>query len=257
MSSTRLPNKVLMPILEEPLLLRMVQRVQKSKLCGTIVVATTTDAIDDPILNLCIANHIECFAGHPTDLLDRHFEVAKKYEADIVLKIPSDCPLIDPTIIDQTIQYYLDNRDDFDFVSNLHPATHPDGNDVEVMSFSTLEKAWKEATRPLEREHTTPYIWENPELFRIGNFVWESGLDYSKSHRWTIDYLEDYAFIKKVYEELYRLNPDFGLYDILNLVEKHREIYDINAKYAGDYWYYRLKEGEELRFKTGKIDSTF
>jgi spore coat polysaccharide biosynthesis protein SpsF len=257
MSSTRLPNKVLMPILEQPLLLRMVQRVRKSKLCGTIVVATTTDAIDNSILNLCKANHIECLAGHPTDLLDRHFQVAKKYDADVVLKIPSDCPLIDATIIDQTIQYFLDNQDKFDFVSNLHPATHPDGNDVEVMSFSTLEKAWKEATRPLEREHTTPYIWENPELFRIGNFVWETGLDYSKSHRWTIDYIEDYAFIKKVYEELYPINPDFGLTDILNLVEKHREIYDINAKYAGDYWYYRLKEGEELRFKTGKIDSTF
>lgn len=174
----------------------------------------------------------------------------------MVAKIPSDCPLIDPKIIDKVYKFFIDNYNKYDFVSNLHPATYPDGNDVEIMSFKTLETAWENAARKLEREHTTPYIWENPEKFKIGNVLWESGHDYSAHHRWTIDYEEDYVFIRTVYEELYHKNPTFGIYDILNVLKEKPFIYEINSKYAGKYWYENhldeLKQIDDYKKKTEK-----
>jgi spore coat polysaccharide biosynthesis protein SpsF len=235
--SSRLPGKILLPLASKALLLRMVERVAASKLCGTIVVATTTELVDDKVEDLCRSANIPCFRGHPTDLLDRHYQAACYYKADLVLKIPSDCPLIDAAIIDKGIQFYFDHPGEFDYVSNLHPATYPDGNDVEIMTFQALEKAWKEADRDLEREHTTPYIWENPNTFRIGNFSWESGDDFSMSHRWTIDYPEDYHFIERVYDELYPGNPHFGITDILTLLRHNPDIFQLNSNYAGVNWY--------------------
>lgn len=237
MSSTRLPGKVMLPILGKPLLIRMVERVKRAKFIGELVIATSTNPEDDKIENLCLENNLNCFRGHLTDLLDRHYQVGKFYNADAVVKIPSDCPLIDPHVIDDVIKYYIANSDKYDYVSNLHPATYPDGNDVEVISFKALECAWKEAQKDFEREHTTPYIWENPDKFRIGNVVWETGFDYSTTHRWTIDFDEDYQFIKRVYEELYEQDYPFGLYDIINLLKQKPEIYEINKKYIGKYWY--------------------
>ena len=162
MGSSRLPGKVLLPLAGQPLLVRMTERVRRAPLAGTVVVATTTDAADDAIADLCAAHGLECFRGNPLDLLDRHYQAARHYAADVVLKIPSDCPLIDPAVIDEAVRFYLDFAERYDFVSNLHPATFPDGNDVEVMPFEALETAWREARRPLEREHTTPFFWENP-----------------------------------------------------------------------------------------------
>ncbi|MFA3784069.1 cytidylyltransferase domain-containing protein [Melioribacteraceae bacterium 4301-Me] len=237
MSSSRLPGKVLLPILNKPLLIRMIERIQKAKLKGKLIVATSVSNDDDVIEQLCKQNNIECFRGHPTDLLDRHYKAAVKYKADAIAKIPSDCPLIDPNIIDKVFSFYLQNVNKFDYVSNLHPATYPDGNDVEIMSFNSLKKAWSEATKDFEREHTTPYIWENPHLFKIGNVEWETGKNLSTTERWTIDYEEDYLFIKTVYEELYLDNHDFGINDILTLLQKKPEIRNINSKYAGKYWY--------------------
>lgn len=237
MSSTRLPGKVMLPILGKPLLIRMIERIKAAGLAGELVVATSTNPDDDAIEKLCKQEKINCFRGHLTDLLDRHYQVAKKFSADAVVKIPSDCPLIDPHMIEKVLKHYISNADKFDFVSNLHPATYPDGNDVEVMSFTTLERAWKEAAKNFEREHTTPYIWENPDKFRIANVEWETGLNYSTTHRWTIDFEEDYLFIKKVYEELYPNSPIFSLREILDLVEQKPEIAAINQKYSGKYWY--------------------
>jgi spore coat polysaccharide biosynthesis protein SpsF len=233
--STRLPGKVMLDILGKPLLIRMVERVQASKLAGTLVIATTEESEDDLIANLCAQNNIHCYRGSSLDLLDRHYQAAKLFDAEAVVKIPSDCPLIDPAVIDKVLQYFIEN--DFDYVSNLHPATYPDGNDVEVMKFAAIEKAWKEAEKPFEREHTTPYLWENPEKFTLANIPWETGLDYSMSHRWTIDYPEDFVFIKSIYEHLYPVNPNFGLQDILNLTEQRPDIFALNSKYAGVNWY--------------------
>lgn len=235
--STRLPDKIFMPLAGKPLLLRMIQRVQNSNLAGQIVVATTTEREDDKVEEFCRLNKLSIYRGHPTDLLDRHFKAAIEYNADAVVKIPSDCPLIDPNIIDRVIEYYLNNIAKYDYVSNLHPATYPDGNDVEIFSMPSLKAAWENAARDLEREHTTPYFWENPDKFRVGNVEWETGLDYSMSHRFTIDYMEDYLFIKAVYDELYDSNPEFSLSDILELLERKPEIKRLNEKYTGVNWY--------------------
>lgn len=256
MSSTRLPGKVLLPILGKPLLVRMIERVAASEFAGEIVVATSINKDDDEIEKLCGQEKIKCFRGHLTDLLDRHYQAGKKFGADAVVKIPSDCPLIDPKVIDKVLQFYINNSDKYNFVSNLHPATYPDGNDVEVISFETLEKTWKEADKNFEREHTTPYIWENPDKFRIANIEWETGLDYSTSQRWTIDFEEDYHLIKKIYEELYPNNPTFSLNEILDLLKRKPEIASINQKYIGKYWYENyldeLKHIDEFKNKSSQ-----
>jgi spore coat polysaccharide biosynthesis protein SpsF len=237
MSSSRLPKKVLLPILGESLLYRMIERLQQIKHKASIVIATSENSEDDVIEEFCQAKNITCFRGSLNNLLDRHYQVGVLTNADIVIKIPSDCPLIDPHIVDKVLDFYFENEGKYDFVSNLHPATYPDGNDVEIMTFDALKKAWQEATRPLELEHTTPYFWENPDKFRLANVTWETGLDYSMSHRFTIDYYEDYLFIKKVFEELYPQNPAFSLEDILSLLQEKPEIYEINQHFAGVNWY--------------------
>jgi spore coat polysaccharide biosynthesis protein SpsF len=226
-----------MPLQGKPLFLRQVERVAAARLTGRIIVATTLDEQDDAIEEICLQEGLDCFRGHATDLLDRHYRAALSYPAEAVIKIPSDCPLIDPGVIDRVIAFYLESSSVYDFVSNLHPASWPDGNDVEIMTFSTLERAWREARRPMEREHTTPYIWEHPELFRIGNVVLDGGMDYSMTHRFTIDYAEDYAFIGTVFDELYPGDPGFGVEAILALLERRPDVYAINAAYAGVNWY--------------------
>ena len=235
MSSSRLPGKVMKAILGQPILGRQLERMKHSKLCGQIVVATSINENDNIIEDYCIQNNIEVFRGDEDDVLDRHFQCALKYQADIVAKIPSDCPLIDSSIMDKVFDFFFSNQ--FDFASNLHPASYPDGNDVEVFTISALEKAAKEASKKLEREHTTPYFWENPHLFKIGNVSWEKGFDYSMSHRFTLDYLEDFLFIKKVFEELYPINANFSLDDILQLLASKPDIYEMNSQYAGVNWY--------------------
>ncbi|MFH0736308.1 MAG: glycosyltransferase family protein [bacterium] len=235
--SSRLPGKTILSLCGKPLLLRMIERVKKSENKGKIIIATTTTKNDDIIEDLCKEEDIICFRGNEIDLLDRHYKAAQIYKADAVVKIPSDCPLIDPQIIDKVIKRYIDDYPFFDYVSNLHPPSYPDGNDVEIMSYDALEKAWLCAEKDYEREHTTPYIWDNPEKFKIGNVKWGKNRDYSKTHRWTIDYEEDYVFIRKIYEELYLQNTNFSIYDILNLLYDKPYLRQINAKYLGKYWY--------------------
>jgi len=236
-NSTRLKNKVFLSLCGKELLLRMIERIEGSCFNPEIVVATTCNKEDDRIVDLCEREGKKYFRGSENDLLDRHLQTGIIYGADVVVKIPSDCPLIDPEIIDKVLSYYISNSEKFDYVSNLHPATYPDGNDVEVMSIDALEKAWREAEEPYEREHTTPFIWDNPEMFSIGNVEWEHCRDYSMSHRFTIDYKEDYDFIKRVYKELYPVKPRFTLNDILSLLRRNPEIMEINRIYAGVNWY--------------------
>jgi spore coat polysaccharide biosynthesis protein SpsF len=226
-----------MPLQGKPLFVRQAERVTAAGLCGRVVVATTTLTEDDPIDVICRQEGLECYRGHPQDLLDRHYQAALHYGVDTVVKIPSDCPLIDPVVINGVLGYWMDHAGEYDFVSNLHPATWPDGNDVEIMTLPILEQAWREADRPMEREHVTPFIWERPERFRIGNVEMEGGRNYSMSHRFTIDYMEDYRFIRSVFDELFPLNPLFGVGAILSLLEKRPDIYEINANLAGVNWY--------------------
>lgn len=252
LGSTRLPRKVLMPLSGKPLIIRMLERISFSERANNIIVAVTNEAYDNDLADICETEGYRVFRGSTNDLLDRHYQAGKKYNADAVVKIPSDCPLIDYSVITRVIDYYTENSHKYDYVSNLHPATYPDGNDVEIMSINALKKSWEESSKDFEREHTTPYLWENPDKFRIGNVEWETEMDFSMSHRWTIDYIEDYLFIKAVYDALYENNPKFSLYDILEFEKNHPEVKALNEKYNGVNWY-RDYLGE---LKTIKADQT-
>jgi spore coat polysaccharide biosynthesis protein SpsF len=254
MSSSRLPGKVMLPVLGKSLLYRMIERLKLVRHEVQLVVATSHKGDDDIIEYESLKMGVPCFRGDLNNLLDRHYQAAKAFEADIVLKIPSDCPLIDPQIVDNVLDVFMADGGKYDYVSNLHPATYPDGNDVEVMTIDCLKRAWQVAVKPLELEHTTPYIWENSGRFRIGNVTWEAGLDYSMSHRFTIDYEADYQFIKRVFEELYEANPAFTCTDIINLLEAKPGIYNINAQYAGVNWYrHHLDELRTITAEQTKI----
>jgi spore coat polysaccharide biosynthesis protein SpsF len=245
LGSSRFPGKILKPLGAGTVLSEMLARVQAAKLAGQIVVATTTDAQDEPIVAHCRSLGVEVFRGHPLDLLDRHYQAQQSYRSDITVKIPTDCPLIDPAVIDQVIGVFLENPGRWDYVSNLHPPTYPDGNDVEVMAAGALARAWKEAHGNAEREHTTPYLWDNPEKFGIHNVVWETGLDYSQSHRWVLDYPEDYEFIQALHERLSGPQPLFGVRDILACLDENPQLRSLNARWLGDSWY--LRQGDELK----------
>lgn len=234
-NSSRLPGKVLLPLLGLSILERMLERLQKVKQIDRIVVATSDDPSDDAIMKLCVENNIDLFRGKMDDCLDRHYQCAVHFNADIVLKIPSDCPLIDPRVVATGIQTFL--QSDADYCSNLHPATYPDGMDVEVMTMACLKLAHESADLLHEREHTTPYIWDRKNGFKIVNFKWETGLDYSMTHRLTIDYYEDYEVIKAIFERLYPVANDFSVNDIMTLQEHTPNIFEANKKYNGVNWY--------------------
>jgi spore coat polysaccharide biosynthesis protein SpsF len=234
--STRLPGKVLLPAAGAPLLQRMVERVCAARTPSEVVVATTELTVDDAICGVARRAGVACIRGHATDCLDRHVAAARVTCADVVVKIPSDCPLIDPATIDRVIGAFL-AEDDVDYVSNLHPATWPDGFDVEVMTRGALETAWREATRPLDREHTTPFLWDNPERFVTHNVRWDTGLDHSASHRTTLDYAEDYTVIRAIYDELWSPGRVFTLAEIVGLLDARPALAAINAMHRGTTWY--------------------
>lgn len=235
--STRLPGKVLLPLGGATVLDRMLDRVARARLAGTIVVATTDAAEDDPIAATCLIRDVRCWRGHPTDLLDRHYQAARALGARHVVKVPSDCVLVDPAVIDRVLHAYLARADRYDYVSNLHPPTYPDGNDVEAMSFRALETAWRRARRPLDREHTTPYLWDTPGAFRLGNVVWEGGRDASLTHRVVLDYADDYELIRTVFDALHPGDPAFGVGDVVRFLDAHPEVSALNARYRGVNWY--------------------
>lgn len=239
MGSSRLPGKVLRRLGDATVLEQMVRRVTLAKAGSFCAVLTTTSPDDDAIVAACQAMDVPCFRGHPTDCLDRHFKAGVYFGADAVVKIPSDCPLIDPRIIDRVVEAFGDAGRGLDYAGNLHPPSYPDGNDVEVMAFSALETAWAESVDPVEREHTTPFLWRRPSRFRLGHVAWETGLDLSESHRLTLDYPEDLELIRRIHEALSPRGPDYSLDDILGFLARNPGVHRINESRRGDFWYRR------------------
>ena len=237
LGSTRLPGKVFEDLGGAPVLTRMLERVRAAKLVGTVALATTTDGSDDPIADLGAQLGVAVHRGHPTDLLDRHVTAGRAHRADVVVKIPSDCVLIDPAVIDEIIGAFLAAPEAWDYVSNLHPPTHPDGNDVEVMPMAMLERAHREATRTMDREHTTPWFWDPPNRFRCLNVAWGDGRDLSQTHRLVLDYREDLDVLRAVFEGVRDRWPTVTVADIVNWMDRHPQIARINARYNGVNWY--------------------
>ena len=171
--STRLPGKVLKKVMGRELLALQMERVLRANFPDKVVVATTILPEDNRIVAVCERYGFDYFRGHPTDLLDRHFKTGQEFSADVIIKIPSDCPLVDPEIIDKVIEYYIENSDSFDYVSNLHPPTFPDGNDVEIMPMETLHNAWRHAEEAYELEHTHPTFGNIPKYSESATLKWK------------------------------------------------------------------------------------
>ena len=223
MSSTRLPGKVLKDLAGEPMLVRVINRTSRAKTIDEVVIGTTTNLADDPIVRLCEERGWLVFRGSEDDVLDRYYQAALARKADAVVRITSDCPLIEPEIIDRVVREFLSHLPQIAYVSNGLERTFPRGLDVEVMLFSALEKAWREDHNPAWREHVTPYIYRNPDRFRAFNVA--NDIDYSYM-RWTVDTEEDLAFVRKIYGHFE--GDAFGWIDVIMLLDKHPEWLQIN-----------------------------
>lgn len=227
MNSSRLPGKVLKEILGKPMLMWVVERTARSQLVQTVAVATTTHASDDPIEALCRERGIPCWRGSQFDVLDRYYQAARLMQADVIVRLTGDCPLIDPQVIDRTVQAFF--QQGVDFAANRLPPpwkrTYPIGLDVEVCSFAALERAWHEARQPYEREHVMPYLYDEPGRFRT--FLVNTEPDYGHL-RWTVDTPEDLEFVRQVVEKLDG-QDHFSWLDVLALLQQYPHLADINA----------------------------
>lgn len=226
MSSTRLPGKVLIKVLGKTLLEYQIERIKRAKSISQIIVATTTKESDNPIVELCQKLSIPYYRGSEDDVLARYYETALTYNINAVVRLTSDCPLIDPNVIDSVVDYYLDNRSKVDYVSNTLIRTYPRGMDSEIMSFEALENAYNHAIEPAEREHVSAYLYRHPEQFRLANIQYKTNESH---HRWTVDTPEDLLLIRKIITQLYLISPLFTFEEILELLKNHPDWSDINV----------------------------
>lgn len=224
MKSTRLPGKVLKNIAGKPMLVHVVERLKNAKLIDQIVIATTKDE-DKAILKFADKSRVKSFAGSEEDVLDRYYQAARKHKADVVVRITSDCPLIDSEVVDKVVAFYLRNRRRVDYVSNSLKRSYPRGLDAEVFSSGVLKRTWQEAKEPHQREHVTPYIYEHPEIFSLVNIENSEDLSYM---RWTVDEERDLEFIREIYKRLYKEGKNFLMKDILALLRKEPQLMEIN-----------------------------
>lgn len=265
MASTRLPGKVLLDIAGEPMLARVVERTQRAQTVAEVVVATTSEASDDAILALCQARGVRCHRGSQHDVLDRYYQAARAAEAEIIVRITADCPAIDAQLIDQVVLALfglngrgsslaggagINNDPRFDFAANRLPPpwgrTFPIGLDTEVCTFAALERAWKEASQPHQREHVMPYIYEPQRSVHVttlvdvpteappetpAGFFRVLRVDHDPdlgALRWTVDTAGDLELMRRIYAH-FSGHDDFSWQDILNLFKEQPELAEINA----------------------------
>jgi len=215
MGSTRLPGKVMLPLLGDPVLTRVMRRAARATTLDEVVVATTILPADDAIVGLAAVEGWPVERGSEMDLLDRYLTAARSHAADVIVRITSDCPLIDPGVIDRTVLAFI--AADVDYASNtLEPATYPRGLDVEVVSRAALERAGREDRDPAWREHVTPYLYRHPESFRLLRVPAD---DDHADQRWSIDTPEDYELVRRIYEAVG--GDDFDWREALAVVEAH------------------------------------
>jgi spore coat polysaccharide biosynthesis protein SpsF len=225
MSSTRLPGKVLKSILGRPMLAWQIDRIRRSKTIDRLVVATSQEPSDDPIESFCDTNEVACYRGALHDVLARFHGAATAFgPAEHVIRLTGDCPLIDWTIIDAAVELQL--RAGSDLAGNGIERTYPDGLDVEVVSFSALDRAHREATDLGAREHVTQYIYSHPETFRLAHLTQTPDLG---ALRWTVDTPADFEMVERVFAGLAGRNNDFRQQDVLDFFEQHPDIAAINA----------------------------
>jgi spore coat polysaccharide biosynthesis protein SpsF len=222
MGSTRLPGKVLKDLEGKTVLARVVERLRRARLINEVLIATTVVPSDDAIVAECRRLQVAISRGDQDDVLDRYYRAAQLAKAEVVVRVTSDCPLIDPEITDKTIAAFLEAKPDY--ASNTQVRTYPRGLDTEVMSFAALSRAWQGAHQRYEREHVTPFIFEHPAEFKLFSVTGET--DHS-AQRWTVDTAEDLRLVQTIYARL-KERPEFLWGDVLDLLEREPELVELN-----------------------------
>ena len=225
MTSTRLPGKVLVPVLDRPMLAWQLERLRHVRPDVNVAVATSTLPSDDPIVDLCESMGVPAVRGSEIDVLDRYRSAAAHLSADPVIRITADCPLIDPATTRAVIELW--EKSGVDYAANTLERTYPRGLDTEVMRRSVLETAWRAASQPYEREHVTPFIYHHPELFSLVNL---SNQTHEGHRRWTVDTAADLAFVRAVYEHLAPSGPLFDADAVRRLLATEPQLEAINAE---------------------------
>ena len=228
--STRFPGKVMELIDSKPVIAHVIDQVSHSKYGKNIVVATTQNKEDDKIEKYLRGKLIPVYRGSEKDCLDRYYQCAKLHNFKIIIRITCDNPLIDPILIDDGIEVFINNT--YDYVTNCKPRTFPQGTEVEIFSFTALENAWKCSKKSSEREHVTPYFYKNSEKFKIFNIENDTNLS---NFRWTIDRKEDLDFVKIIYAK-FKKSPIL-MNDILKLIIDEPDLIKINEKHVIDEGY--------------------
>lgn len=226
MTSTRLPGKVLKEVLGKPLLEYEIERLRQCRNLNKIVVATTVLPSDDAVETLCEQLGINVFRGSEEDVLSRYAQAATLHQADAVVRVTADCPLIDPAVVDSVVQTYLETEGKYDYVSNTLERTYPRGLDVEVFSAKALQLAQANSVNKEEREHVTVYIYRRPQEFSV--YQVKEATDNS-NHRWTVDTPEDFQLIEKILQALYPDNRQFSMQDVLSFLRENPQLMALNA----------------------------
>ncbi|MBE9231833.1 glycosyltransferase family protein [Cuspidothrix issatschenkoi LEGE 03284] len=229
MGSTRLPGKVMKRLCDKTVLAHVVTRVKACSRIDEIIVATTTSPHDNCLVEEAEKLGVKWFKGSQDNVLERYYLAAKEHQADTVIRVTSDCPLLDVETLDQLLSYFQEensNSLNIDYLSNSLKRSFPRGLDVEIFTYSALELAYNSATKDYEREHVTPYIRENPDIFSLHNLNNDDDLSY---HRWTLDTPEDYELIKIIYDNLYDKDPLFGMGSILKFLGENPDLININT----------------------------
>ncbi len=242
MGSARLPGKVLLDIAGLPMLARVRTRASRAASVHQTLIATTTDPSDDALQEYCAAHNFALTRGSSYDVLDRYYQAARTSQADVIVRITGDCPVIDPGLLDEVVNILL--RENLDFACNRLPPpaarTYPIGLDTEVCTFSALERAWREARQPQQREHVMPYFYENTALTKVSDQL-STGVSPRGfrmavlnhmpdlgSLRWTVDTAEDLEFMRQVYAR-FDGRDDFSWTEVLSLIQREPQLMEINA----------------------------
>ncbi len=240
MGSTRLPGKTLADVAGKPMLARLVERARRIPGVERVIIATTEKPADEAILRFAADHDLPAYAGSEEDVLDRFYQAARRFGVSVVVRVTPDCPLLDPGVSGLVVTRFVEARGAVDYASNTQPPTFPDGLDTEVFSFEALERAWREATAPSEREHVTPYVWRHAERFRRLNVEHEPNLSHL---RWTVDGPADLEFVRAVYG---RLGETFGMDDVLALLQRQPELEAVNRGTARNEGYAKSVRAERI-----------
>lgn len=226
MASSRLPGKTMLPVVGEPVLYRVVERIRRAGRVEEVVVATTTNPADDVIVTYCRTAGIAVHRGSETDVLQRVIDAARAHRADVVVQLGADCPFYDSALIDELVGIYVGGG--FDYVTNDIELTYPEGVDAHVVGRRTLEEIAVKTSRPQDHDDVPRYIWEHPHQYRIFNLRAPAGWE-APQVRLTLDYPEDYRVTTTIYEALYPRHPDFTTRDVLSFLDDRPDVAALNA----------------------------